>query len=160
MWIWSYWIALAAGPLILLAAGLVYRLNRLRSFWVCFLWGWALQVILSLPAGLWQAVTSWGYSPSHFVPTKEDLLIPLLGWPFNAAGVSVRAFVLGLRSHWLNEPAVYFSAMIYQASVIALIFAWRYANRRTLRDPVIIVLAVLFLVNSLINVDWEWFPPS
>ena len=121
----AFGVGLATGPLILIAAYLVYRLNRLRSFWGCFLWGWAFQIILSLPAGIWQAITGWGYPTSYLtILTKEQLLIPWMGWPFNAAGLSVRVFALGMHSHWGSEPAVYFSAMRYQASVVALLFAW------------------------------------
>jgi len=157
MLMWIYWIALATGPLILLAAYLVYRLNGLRSFWGCFLWGWAFQIILSLPAGMWQVMTGWGYLT---IPIEGQVMLPWMGWPFNAAGLSVRVFALGMHSHWGSEPTVYFSAMICQASVVALLFAWRYAARRTVRDPIIIALAILFLANSLINVDWEWPPPA
>lgn len=154
---WFYWVALATGLIILLAGGLVFCMRRPPGLGGCFILGWAFQVILSLPAGIWQAMTGWGYLTPHITALAW---LPFMGWPFNAAGLSVRAFAVGLRSHWGNDPSMYFAAMIAQGSVVAVLFTWRYSDRRTVRDPILIALAVLFLMNSLLNVQWEWLPPG
>jgi hypothetical protein len=110
-----------------------------------------------LPAGIWQAATGWGYLT---IPVHQQAMIPLMGWPFNTAGFPVRAFAIGLYSHWLSDPTTYFSAMMVQALAVAALVAWRCSNHRTVRDPVLVVLAVQFLANSLLNTSWEWFPPG
>jgi hypothetical protein len=154
---WPYWVALATGPVILLATGLVFRMRRPPGLGGCFILGWGFQVILSLPAGIWQALTGWGFLSFHATALAW---LPFMGWPFNAAGLSVRAFAVGLHSHWGSDPGMYFSAVMAQGFVVAVLFAWRYSERRTVQDPILIALAALFLANSLLNVQWEWLPPG
>ena len=42
------------------------------------------------------------------------------------------------------------------AGILAALFAWRYKKRGTYKDRFVICMAVLFLVNSLLNVTWFW----
>jgi len=146
----------ASGVLILLGCGLVFWLKRTHGFWGYFLLGWAVQVLLSLPAGIWQSITGWGFLTISWI---NKFQIPLIGWPFNAAGFSIR-WMLGLfgREVWGSEGALpqYILLMLLQGTVLAAIFARRYKQHRTFADWVIICLGILFLINSLINVNWCW----
>lgn len=152
-----YWIALATGIAIMLAACPILFRRGHPGLGGCLVLGLAFQVLLSIPAGIWQAATGWGYLT---IPVRHQVMIPFLGWPFNAAGLSVRAFAIGLGSHWLSDPALYFSTMIMQVLAVAAFFAWRCSHRRSVRDPVLIVLGGLFLANSLLGAGWEWLPPG
>jgi hypothetical protein len=145
------------GMLILFGCWVLLRLKNVRGFWVYFMFGLGLEVLLSLPAGIWQSVTGWGYLS---FTTKGKMVVPLAGWFFNAAGYSVRSCILSVDSWWGNRPVVYFVMAVIQITVFAVLFAIRYKRRQSIRDAVVIVLVVLFLANSLANVAWEWMPPS
>lgn len=146
-----------SGVLILLSCGLVFCLKKTHGFWGYFLLGWALQVLLSLPAGIWQSITGWGFLTTSSWINKARL--PLMGWPFNTAGFSIRWMldlfgreILGDESAFLQ----YILLMLLQVTILAAVFAQRYKQRRTFADWVIICLGILFLINSLINVNWCW----
>jgi len=160
--IWILLLPACAVPLILLASVLVLRRKWSHGLLGCFLLGWAFQVLLALPAGIWQSLTGWGYLTTSW---KWKLLIPLMGWPFNAAGLSVRLLsdpwcVRNDFSWWGFDPLAYFIPMVIQASLIAVIFAIRYKQRQTLKDRVIVGVAIMFLANSCANVYYEWLPPG
>jgi hypothetical protein len=143
-----------------------FRRNSL-SLWYGFLLGWALQVLLSLPAGLWQAVFSWPHISSSGSLLRRLILVPFMGWPFNAGGFTVRwtfeatveplEWLVGHRSATvMSNMPYYWFLLAVQGSVLAIVFALRYKSRRTLIDWLILCLGVLFLVNSFTNVTWFW----
>jgi len=95
------------------------------------------------------------------------ILTPFLGWPFNTGGYTVRCLfeatveplelLVGHRSATvLSNMPYYLLLMAVQASIIAFVFAIRYKSRRTLLDWLPISLAILFLINSFVNVSWFW----
>lgn len=154
---------------LILLIGIRVLLKRRRGLFSNFLLGWALQVLLSLPAGMYQAVRSW----PHIAFSTDSRLwwrvvwIPLAGWPFNAAGLSVRrvfeatveprAWLVGHRSAIVLSNVHYFWFLLaVQSSLIALLFSLRYTRKKRLFDPFILCLAVLFLINSMLNVKWFW----
>jgi hypothetical protein len=153
-----FYIFAAPGALILLACCLVFGLKKKHGFWAYFLLGWTLLMLLSLPAGIWQSVFGW----SHLTmsgPLWKRFLLPLVAWPFNAAGYSVRlTFEVFRKEIWGSKGHIleYWLLMAVQVSITALIFAVRYKRRKTFVDWGIICLCVLFLVNSLVNVSWYW----
>jgi len=65
--------------------------------------------------------------------------------------------VLG-KELWGREGVLlqYVLLMYLQGSIVALAFAMRYKQRKTFVDWVILCLGILFLVNSLVNVNWYW----
>jgi hypothetical protein len=132
-----------------------------------FLLGWALQVLLSLPAGLWQVIFSWPHICSSGSLLKRLVLVPLTGWPFNAGGYTMRRvfeatvepleWLVGHRSATvMSNITYYWLLLVVQGSVLAIAFAFRYKSRRTLVDWLILCLGILFLVNSFANVTWFW----
>jgi hypothetical protein len=132
-----------------------------------FLLGWALQVLLSLLAGLWQAVFGWPHISSSDSLSRRLILIPLTGWPFNAGGYTVRwvfeatveplEWLVGHRSATvMSNMPYYWFLLAVQGSVLAILFALRYKRRKTLVDWLILCLGILFLVNSFTNVTWFW----
>ncbi|MHC4646986.1 MAG: hypothetical protein ACYTBJ_15935 [Planctomycetota bacterium] len=138
-----------------------------RRLWSFFFLGLMLQFILSLPAGFWQAVFLWPDVASGSPLWHRLIFTPVMGWPFNAGGFTVRwlfeatvgplqwlvgprtAIVLGnIRYYWL--------LLALQAALLAYAFARRYARKRNLRDWFLVALAILFLLNSFANVKWFW----
>ena len=85
-----YVFHIGSALLILLGCCFIFLRKASRSFWVYFLLGWALQIVLSLPVGIWQAVNSWPHITLSGSPVWERLLIPLIGWFFNTGGYTVR----------------------------------------------------------------------
>ncbi len=146
-----------AGVFILLCCWVVWGIGRLKGFWGGFLLGWAVEVLLSLPAGIWQSFSGWGYMNISF---KGKFVVPLAGWFFNAAGFSVRSSIFSVDSWWGNRPVVYFGLGVLQCIIFAFLFAIRYKRRDSIKDVVVLLLVIIFLVNSLANVRWEWFPPG
>ena len=56
----------------------------------------------------------------------------------------------------MSNMPFYAFLLLIQAGILAAIFAWRYKKHRTHKDRFVICMAVLFLVNSLLNVTWFW----
>ena len=152
---------------IVICSGTLFLFLRRKpnSFRAYLLLGWTLQVLLSLPAGIWQAIMSWPHiSLSGF---GKRLLIPFIGWPINAGGYSIRwvfettveplEFLVGHRSSIVLSNMQYYSFLLFvQGSILAAIFAWRYKKKQTFKDPLILCMTVLFLLNSFVNVKWFW----
>ena len=73
----------------------VFLRRKTHGFWAYFLLGWALQVLLSIPAGIWQGIFSW---PCIDMPGfGARLWVPFAGWLFNAGGYTIR---------WIFETTV------------------------------------------------------
>ena len=74
-------------------------------------------------------------------------------------GISVR-IVLGVSEYefWRSPEIIlrYLMAALVQGTLFAWLFAWRYGTRRTFKDWLVISLGILFLANSLANVDFCW----
>ncbi|MBN2592961.1 MAG: hypothetical protein JXA81_05585, partial [Sedimentisphaerales bacterium] len=49
----------ASAIAILIAGGVLFVLRKKTSFWSCFALGWFWQVLLTLPAGIWQGFAGW-----------------------------------------------------------------------------------------------------
>ncbi len=152
---------------LLLVGGFVFSLKKYRGFGWSFLRGWMWQVVLSLPAGIWQALKGWPNAEIQGAPIFSRLTIPLVGWPFNAGGLTVRyvfeasvkplEFLAGPRTGTvLGNMPYYALLLVIQGSIVAGLFAWRLKKRGTIKDRVIICIVVLFLINSLLNVTWNW----
>jgi len=153
--------------LVLLASGFLLTRKREYGFWSCFLFGWALQILLSLPADIWQAINLWPHIASSAPLWRRLLTTPLMGWPFNAGGYTVRLifettverleWLVGHRSAVvLSNMGYYAFLLVIQGCILAGLFALRYRIRKRLFDCFLIFLAVLFLANSLLNVRWFW----
>lgn len=131
-----------------------------------FLTGIAVQIALSLPAGIAQACgLIEGISGSPF-PVR--LLVPFLGVPFNTGGLSTRLlfehlvgpleFLAGHRSATvLSNLPFYLVLLTIQTLLVALLFALRSRHRHPSKDPLTLGLLVLFLANSLANASWPWW---
>jgi hypothetical protein len=157
------------GPalLIIFACCLVFWRWKTHGFWAYFLLGWALQILLSLPAGVYQGVFSWPHISLSASLLSRVFLIPFLGWPFNMGGYTVRCvfeatvepleWLVGHRSMTvLSNMPYYLFIMAVQGSILAIIFAFRYKRRRSFTDWIPIFLGILFLFNSFANVGWFW----
>ncbi|UCG58118.1 MAG: hypothetical protein JSU70_01165 [Phycisphaerales bacterium] len=162
-----YVLHIGSALALLVSGGIVMLRKKTPGLWGCFLMGWAWQVLLSLPAGIWQTVKGWPHISVSGSPLHRFVTTALVGWPFNTGGYTVRwvfeATVERLECLVGHRSAVVFSNMPYylflvavQASIIALIFALRYKRDKTLADWPVISLAILFLINSLANVRWFW----
>jgi len=154
-----FYIFAAPGALVLIACCIVFCLKKTRGFWSYFLLGWTLLILLSLPAGIWQSIFGWSGLSAGSQKWSRLITLTLIGWPFNAAGFSIRFLfeVLG-KDLWGRGGyvLVYLLLMAMQTSIIALIFAVRYKRKRTFVDWIIMSLGILFLVNSIVNVNWYW----
>jgi len=153
--------------LILLGCLFVFWRKSTRNFWVCFLFGWGWQILFSIPAGIWQCILGWPHIDVSGSPIWLRFLVPVVGWPFNAGGYTVRQifeatvgpleWLVGHRSATvMSNMPYYLFLMAIQLSILAFIFALRYKKHRKLLDWLIIALAGLFLANSLANVKWFW----
>ncbi|MFB0525740.1 MAG: hypothetical protein ACETVZ_09360 [Phycisphaerae bacterium] len=153
--------------LIWLICCVVFWKRKKRGLWTYFLLGWALQLVLSLPAGVWQGVFRWPHISSSAPLLARVFLTPLVGWPFNTGGYTVRCifeatvepleWLVGHRSATvLSNMPYYLLLMTAQGSILAIIFAFKYKRRKNLADWVPISLAILFLINSFANVSWFW----
>jgi len=162
-----YVFHIGSALLIILGCYFMFLRKAARSFWAYFLLGWTLQIVLSLPAGIWQAVFCWPHISTSAPLWRRLFLVPLLGWFFNTGGYTVRyvfeatveplEWLVGHRSMTvLSNMPYYLFLMAVQVSILAFVFSVRYKSRKTLVDWVPIGLAVLFLVNSFANVRWFW----
>jgi hypothetical protein len=163
-------IHIGAAGLILRRCWAVLRRRKKPSLWSCILLGFGAQILLSLPAGIWQAVNGWSYLPIIGTPMWSRVVTPLTNWPFNAGGYTVNCV-----SHWtvgfwkwalgerlavvLGNMPYYALLMVVQLSVLAVVFAVRYKKRRSLVDWAPAVIGILFLINSLANVGRSWAGP-
>lgn len=159
----------ALTAILILLVGISVLRKRRRGLASNFLLGWALQVLLSVPAGLYQAINSWphiAFSADSFLWWRM-VWVPLVGWPFNAGGLTVSwifeatvedlEWLVGHRSATVLSNVHYFWFLsAVQGSLIALLFSLRYTKKKKLFDPFIICTAVLFLINSMLNVRWFW----
>jgi len=155
-------------PLFLLVACLIILLKmKKRGFWAYLHLGWGAQVALSLPAGVFQAFCIPGINGSPF---WVRLLLPLVAWLFNMGGYTVRLvfestvepleWLVGHRSTTVMSNLPYFGLLMFiQATLIAAAYAvWmRRREGKTGIDPVVIIAAVLFLINSVANASWPWW---
>ena len=157
------------GPalLIIFACCFIFWRRKTHGFWAYFLLGWTLQVLFSLPAGIWQGLFLWPHISSSSPLITRVFLTPLLGWPFNAGGFTVRCvfeatvvpleWLVGHRTMTVLSNMPYYAFLLFvQGSILAALFALRYNKRRTSKDWFVVCMGVLFLVNSLLNVTWFW----
>ncbi len=164
-----YMYLLHIGPalLIILVSCFVFWRWKTHGFWAYFLLGWTLEILLSLPAGIWQSVKGWPHITLSGSPVWERFLIPLRGWPFNAGGLTVRCvfevtvepleWLVGHRSATVFSNMPYYAFLLFiQGGILAALFARRYKKQRTYKKPFFICMGILFLVNSLLNVTWFW----
>ena len=162
-----YVFHIGSALLIIFGCCFIFLRKAARSFWAYFLLGWTLQIVLSLPAGIWQAINGWPHISTSAPLWSRLFLIPLLGWFFNTGGYTVRyvfeatvgplEWLIGHRSMTvLSNMPYYLFLMAVQVSILAFVFSVRYKHQKTLVDWVPIGLAVLFLVNSFANVRWFW----
>ena len=158
-------ISIIPAFLILTGGVIVFLLGKKRGFSSNFLIGWAIQILISLPAGIWQAIMGWPHI--DVTGSSKRLLIPFLGWPFNAGGFTLRLifeasvphleWLVGHRSSVvLSNIPYYWFLLLIQGSILAGLFARRYRKKQTYKDWFVICMGVLFLVNSLTNVRWFW----
>ena len=137
------------GPAILttLACCFVFWRWKTHGFWVYFLLGWTLEILLSLPAGIWQSVKGWPHINVSSSALWSILLIPLLGWPFNAGGYTIRCvfeatvepleWLVGHRSATVFSNMSYYAFLLFiQGGILAALFAWRYKKQRTYKKTV------------------------
>ena len=163
-------IHIGAAVLILRRCLTVLSRRRKPRLWSCILLGFGAQVLLSLPAGIWQAVNGWSYLPIAGTPLWSKILTPWTNWPFNAGGYTVNCVYNWTVGYWkwalgerlavvLGDMPYYTLLMVVQASVLAVVFAVRYKKRKSLVDWVPAGLGILFLINSLANVGRSWTGP-
>lgn len=155
----GFLIFASPGALILLTCCLVFLLKKTHGFWSYFLLGWTLEILLSLPAGIWQSLFGWPFLTVSGTPILARMLIPLMGWPFNSAGFSIRCVLWMLGKELYGSDSFFLGYMLLmylQSSLLAMIFALRYKRYKTFRDWIIICLWFVFLINSLVNVNWYW----
>jgi len=93
-------IHIGSALVILLGGGFLLLRKKPIGFWRCFLVGWLWQVLLSLPAGIWQALKGWPHISVSGIALWGRLLTPLIGWPFNAGGFTVRTFFEATVCRW------------------------------------------------------------
>jgi len=152
---------------ILIAGCVLLALCEKAGFRSCFVLGWFWQLLLSLPAGIWQSLIGWPHISVSGSSIWLRLMIPLAGWPFNAGGFTVRSvfeatiepleWLVGHRSATVLSNIPYYAVLLLiQAGILATLFAWRYKKRGTYKDWFVICMAAMFLVNSLLNVTWFW----
>ncbi len=57
----------------------------------------------------------------------------------------------------MSNVHYYAVLLAIQATAISLLIAFRYKARKSISDPVLILIGVIFLINSLVNVNWPWW---
>jgi hypothetical protein len=121
------------------------------------------QFVLSLPAGFIQA-----YSLITHIQDKSYVLrlaMPFLSAPFNMGGLTVRTFHeliagpptparSGVASGAISNFHLYLPLLVLQVVLVAAVFAQRFRIVQTFKDPILLLLAGAFLLNSLLNVSW------
>lgn len=153
--------------MILIVGGFFLLGKKAAGFRCYFILGWFWQVLLSLPAGIWQSLKGWPHISISSETIWMRLMMPLVGWPFNAGGLTVSSvfevtvepleWLVGHRSATVLSNMPYFAfLLLMQGSILAALFAWRYRKQGTCKDRLIICLGVLFLANSLLNARWFW----
>jgi hypothetical protein len=160
---WFLLVGLAL--IIVLVCCFVFWRRKTHGFGAYFLLGWTLQILFSLPAGIWQGINAWPHISISGLWGR--FATPLFGWPFNTGGYTIRClfeatvepleWLVGHRSATVLSNMPYYSFLLFvQGSILAGLFAWRYKKRRKCKDWFIICLGVLFLINSFLNVTWFW----
>jgi hypothetical protein len=159
-----FWVHIVSAIVILLAGAIVLIRSKPVRFRSAFIVCWAAQILLSLPAGIYQAVFSWpGITLGN---PSERFFVPLVGWPFNAGGWTVRwlfeatveplEFLVGHRSSVVFSNMRYYWLLLFiQGTFIAAAIA-RLHVKGKLNRAIVIALVVAFLLNSLLNVQWFW----
>lgn len=149
--------------LLVISCILVLIFRKHKGLGTYILLGFGLQYLLSFPAGIYQTV-----SKLHGNPIWVNIAIPFLGWIFNMGGLTVRLvfeataepleWLVGNRTMTVMSNVPYYAFLLaIQATAISLLIANRYKARKTSRDPVLILIVVIFLINSLVNVNWPWW---
>ena len=152
---------------VLIVGGVLFLRKKKAGFWSNFVIGWFWQVVLSLPADIWQSLKGWPGINISSESLSKRLMMSVVAWPFNAGGFTVRAvfeatvepleWLVGHRSAVVLSNMPYFAfLLLVQGCILAALFAWRYKDQRTYKDGFIICLGSLFLINSLLNVNWFW----
>ncbi len=130
-----------------------------------FVIGLGLQIVLSLPMGLWQTIHEqyWVHFNMKVCPGWLRLLTPLTHWPINVAGYTVHCVFesfMGQNSRYLNTgnaiplmQLLFFTLFAFsQASMVSLAWAWRYKQCRKVSDWGLATVLILFLGNAVM-----WF---
>lgn len=74
------------------------------------------------------------------------------------ATVEPLEWLVGNRTMTVMSNVHYYAVLLaIQATVVAVLFALRYKTRKAVLDPVLILIGVIFLINSLVNVNWPWW---
>jgi hypothetical protein len=160
-------IHVGAAVLLLRRCRNVLSRRRKPQLWSCILLGFGAQILLSLPAGVWQAIKGWSHLPIAGTPLWSRILTPWTNWPFNTGGYTVNCVFNWTVGYWkwalgerlasvLGDMPYYELLMVAQASALAVVFAMRYKKRRNIADWVLAGLGILFLINSLANVGCSW----
>jgi len=147
-------------------AGFVVAKKKYRKPWGCFYLAFVIEFVLSIPAGIYQAIAGWpGITMSG--PVLERLVIPFFGSIFNTGGFSIRLFfestveplewIVGHRSATvLSNLDYYLFLLLIQTVFIAFLVGTRWYKTKKFFDPIAIIVLLLVLVNSLFNVRWFW----
>jgi hypothetical protein len=152
---------------VFIALGVVAIRKPERSLGRGFFMAMGAMVLLSLPAGVWQMVFSWPGISSGGDSVWRRLIIPFFGWPFNAGGWTVRWFfettveplewLVGHRSATVLSNMPYYGVLLLiQMSALAVIAALLLRRNSGTAHGLLIGLVLLFLLNSMINVQWFW----
>jgi hypothetical protein len=151
--------------LILITAGMLFNKSKSKTLSICFFYGYAMQILLALPAGICQPYIHDNFNNT---PWFLKIVVPFLGNVFNAGGFTVRwvfestveplEWLVGHRSATVLSNMPYFLFLLaIQASILAFLFAFRYKKRQSLKDPMIITIVILFLINSFANINWPYW---
>ena len=162
-----FFLHISSAIATLITGGVLLVIQKKHGFRSCFILGCFWQVIFSLPAGIWQSLSGWPHISTSGSSIWIRLTIPLVSWPFNAGGFTVRSlfeatvepleWLVGHRTATvLSNMSYYAFLLLIQVSILTALFAWRYKKRGTYKDWFVICMAVLFLVNSFLNVTWFW----
>jgi len=101
--------------------------------------------------------------------SPQKLLVPLLvGVPFNTGGYTVRfAFENLVRplepwfghrtSTVLSNIELYLLLLALQVVILAIVIAIRRRRAKTFKDPLILAIVALLLINGLANINWPWW---
>lgn len=162
---WLVFNSLLAAVLFVLGV-VVFALRKYKKPWGAFYMAVVLQVILSLPAGVCQALRGFpNVANCDSTLTERIFMLPFLGWIFNAGGYSVRwifettveplEWLVGFRSAVVlsNMPYYLFLAVL-QIAILAFIIGARWYRKKNFFDTVVVFIVVLFVVNSFANVCW------
>ncbi len=162
-------IAILHSALLLafVAAGIVAARKTGHSWARCFFMALGTMAILSLPAGIWQAVFGWPGISLGGGPISERFIIPFFGWPFNAGGWTIQhlfettveplEWLVGHRSATvLSNMSYYWFLLALQSAAFAAIAACCCRKNTRFSHVLLILLMIMYLVNSIANVRWFW----